>query len=376
MSVPPSHLYRREALRRGVDEATVDRVLELEEKIGAKGAFPVYTLNHLAQITGTSWRYLREIVTREVDPYLDISRPKQEGRTRQISSPEPVLMDVQRWILENILPACPVDPASYAYQRNRSILDCANRHLGARWLVKLDIHNFFDSILEDRVFSLFTEIGYPRLLSLELARLCTRPNPEISVHRRYDGYRGKAPYAVTLRGRLPQGGPTSGALANAVMFETDGELTALAQKRGLEYTRYSDDLTFSAGGEFSREQGTALISRVKGILERRGLELHQAKSRIVTPGARKVVLGLMLSEDQVRLMPEYKRRIEVHVRGVAKFGLIEHARHRRFASVLSMINHVDGCIAFAESIDSAFADNARDAWNEALKERGYVIDSS
>jgi RNA-directed DNA polymerase len=376
VSVPPSHLYRREALRLGRDEATVDRVLEVEASVAGNGAFPVYTLNHLAAITGASWRYLREIVSRKVDPYLDISRPKGDGSTRPISSPEPVLMDVQRWILREILPACRVDRASYAYQRDRSIVECANRHLGSRWLVKLDIHDFFDSIFEGQVFRLFVTIGYPRLLSLELARLCTRPNPETSIHRRHSRYRGKAPYAVNVRGRLPQGGPTSGALANAVMLDADAELRSLAQKRGLEYTRYSDDLTFSTGGDFSREQGTALISRVGGILERHGFALHRAKTRILPPGARKVVLGLLVGEDRVRLLPEFKRRIEVHVRGVAKFGVVEHARHRHFDSVLSMINHVDGCIAFAESVDAAFADNARERWSAALRAGGYTLGTS
>jgi hypothetical protein len=56
---------------------------------------------------------------------------------------------------------------------------------------------------------------------------------------------------------------------------------------------------------------------------------------------------------------------------VTKFGLAEHADHRHFDSVLSMINHVDGCIAFAASVEPKFAENLRDAWLAALSASGY-----
>lgn len=374
MNTPSPHLYRQQALARDRDPGTVDRVLEIESEIRARGAHPVFTLNHLAQLTGASWSYLREIIARRRDPYLSIDRPKRNGKTRPISSPEPVLMDVQRWILHNILSACGVHPSSYAYQRKRSILHCARAHLHSKWLVKMDIHDFFGSILERRVYPVFVNLGYPPLLSLELARLCTRSR---TLDWRQEGikeYRD-APYPVSPKARLPQGAPTSGALANAVMFDADASLDDLALSEGLVYTRYSDDLIFSAGPDFSRQRAAELIRRVAAILERREFSPHRTKSRVVPPGARHVVLGLLLAEGQVHLLPEFKRRVEVHIRGVAKFGAAEHARHRHFDSVFAMINHVDGCIAFADSVDSAFAGNARNAWNTALRECGYALDS-
>lgn len=372
MSVPSPHLYRQRALAQGRDPETVDRALEIENRTRTRGAHPVFTLNHLAQLTGASWTYLREIVARRRDPYLSIDRPKRNGKTRPISSPEPMLMDLQRWILHNVLSACEVHTSSYAYQRERSILHCAEAHLHSKWLVKMDIHDFFGSILERRVYSVFADFGYPPLLSLELARLCTRSRT-LDRKERDDEYHG-GPYPVSPKARLPQGAPTSGALANAVMFDADARLEDLAVSESLVYTRYSDDLVFSAGADFSRQRAAELIRRATAILERSGFSPHRTKTRVIPPGARHVVLGLLLAEGQVRLLPEFKRRVEVHIRGVAKFGAAEHARHRHFDSVLAMINHVDGCIAFAESIDSGFADNAREAWSAALRDSGYPLD--
>jgi RNA-directed DNA polymerase len=352
----------------------VNRALEIQSSLRAKGAYPVYTLAHLAQLTGAPWRYLRDVVARRRDPYLDIDRPKRDGRTRSISSPEPVLMDVQRWVLHHVLSACDVHPSSYAYQRHRSIVDCARMHLGARWLIKLDLHDFFETIHERRVYRIFRRLGYARLLSLELTRLCTRVAPSELIRRDYHKHRGKAPYSVNLEGRLPQGAPTSGALANAVAIGVDSMLSRLAQGQGLVYTRYSDDLVFSAGQDFSRGQAADVVGRASAILTSEGFTAHRAKTRVVPPGARHVILGLLVDDDRVRLMPEFKRRLEVHVRGVARFGLAEHAHHRGFDSVLSMIDHVDGCIAFAASVDPAFAKTMRDVWNAALRERGYPPD--
>jgi RNA-directed DNA polymerase len=374
VSGPPPHLYRRNALDLGRDVRTVKRALEIESRLRARGAYPVYTLGHLAQLTGAPWRYLRDVVTRRRDPYLDIERRKRDGRTRPISSPEPVLMDVQRWVLHRILAACDVHPSSYAYQRHRSIVDCARMHLGAKWLIKLDVHDFFETIRERRVYLIFRDLGYTRLLSLELTRLCTRAAPPELIRRDYHKYEGKAPYSVGPEGRLPQGAPTSGALANAVAIGVDSRLSRLARIRGLVYTRYSDDLVFSAAQNLSRDQAADPVRRASAILRTEGFSVHRAKTRIVPPGARHVILGLLVDEEQVRLLPEFKRRLEVHVRGVTKFGLVEHAHHRGFESVLSMIDHIDGCIAFAASVDRPFASNMRDTWNAALRSRGYPAD--
>jgi RNA-directed DNA polymerase len=119
------------------------------------------TLGELASRTGASSRYLREVISRRADPYDDITRPKKDGTTRPISSPEPVLMDVQRWLLKNVLRAAPAHHCSWAYQSGRSIVGCASEHIGARWLVKVDVHDFFGSIDEIRVYELFRRLQYP-----------------------------------------------------------------------------------------------------------------------------------------------------------------------------------------------------------------------
>jgi RNA-directed DNA polymerase len=275
------------------------------------------------------------------------------------------MMDVHRWLLHNALDACEVHESSWAYHSGRSAVRCAAKHIGARWIIKLDVHDFFGSVDEVSVFDIFEAIGYPRLLSFELARLCTRPRVPGVPYRR-----GRTPYPELLLGSLPQGAPTSGALANAAMRRVDTRLAKLAERRGLIYTRYSDDLVFSTAGAFHRSKAVALIEEVGAVLRADRFRPHRRKTRVLPPGARKIVLGLLVLEDRVALLGGFKRQLEVHVRGVREFGVQGHAKHRRYDSVFSMIAHVDGCISFARSVDRIFADRIDAEWRDALLAAG------
>ena len=117
--------------------------------------------------------------------------------------------------------------------------------------MKLDVHDFFASIDERQIFQVFTELGYGHLISFEMARLCTRPG----VGARHQIASGNsvppARYTVIKKyrtsaglGFLPQGSPTSGALANLVMRDIDMRITEAVAGTGIIYTRYADDIVF------------------------------------------------------------------------------------------------------------------------------------
>jgi RNA-directed DNA polymerase len=332
----------------------------------AAEAGPILSLRHLASLSGAPYLYLREVVQRQRDPYEDIYRPKQTGGTRRISAPEPVLMDVQRLILHRALSRDAGHRASYAYRKRRSIVMCARQHLGMRWMLKFDLHDFFGQVSEKRVWHEFQARGYSPLVSLELARICTRAPSALVRPSRTGRYQAIPSYDVHAVGWLPQGSPTSGALANAVATPLDADLQELAMTSGYVYTRYSDDLVLSSAGPFDRQAAKVTIGAVREVVRSRGFSLHHRKTRVVPPGARHVVLGLLVGEESVRLTPEFKRRVETHVRGVARFGLAEHVRHRKFHSVLSFVSHVDGCLAFALDVEPRWAAKVGEEWRTSL----------
>ncbi|PWF25743.1 reverse transcriptase family protein [Ancrocorticia populi] len=332
----------------------------------SKDPASVASLGELATLTETPYWYLRSIVERRTDPYMSLQRAKRGGGVRPISAPEPPLMHVQRWILHNVLDGLDEHSASYAYRRGRSIAHCAKAHVGARWLVKMDIHNFFGTVTEQRVYKVFRDLGYERLISLEMARLCTREEMKSSTRAPGFRYTAVPSYVSGTIGVLPQGAPTSGALANAVATRIDRALSGLLGDRGITYTRYSDDLTFSTRDGFDRVRASDLISQVTGVVQSCGFQVHKKKTHVVPPGARHVVLGLLVTENNVRLLPEIRRRIEQHVRGVEGFGVRHHADHRGFDDPSAMIGYVGGCLSFALSVDPDWAAPMYRRWMKAL----------
>lgn len=81
----------------------------------------------------------------------------------------------------------------------------------------------------------------------------------------------------------------------------------------------------------------------------------------------------MLAEQGVRLVPEFRSKLENHIRCVGKYGPAAHASARRFDSALSMINYVDGCLAFATDIEREWAREKTQRWLDALTKHGHPL---
>ncbi len=363
------HLYRRQGLEQGVPEQVLDAVLAAASGLRPPVLPSVVSLKHLAHQTGAPYGLLRKTVERTIDPYVEFSRSRRNGgRLRTISSPTPGLMHVQRWLLREILAQVPQHPASFAYERGKSALVAAERHLGAKWLLKFDLHNFFGSIDERQVYRVFKGLGYAPLPSFEMTRLCTRPIRG-SAHITppdADSYSISA-YRAGGIGVLPQGAPTSGALANMVAAGVDSRLSEYGMRQHLVYSRYADDIVLSSLAPFNRTIAESCVADVRRLIVRCGFTMHEKKTRVVPPGARQVILGLVLTPQGLRLRREVKSRIEAHVRGVEVFGLADHARHRRFESILGMIHHVDGLLAYATDVDPVYAQPLVSRWLEAVR---------
>lgn len=370
--MPSPHSYIQYGQSLGRDIGLLRRASSYQRDISATGAYPLLTLGHLARETDTEWGYLRSIVERQVQDYTAIRRMKRDGTFRAISAPMPTLMHVQRWILAHVLTGLPLHDAAFAYRRRLSIKHCAQEHVGARWLLKMDLHDFFGTVEESQVYAAFRSLGYPALLAFEMARICTKtvwPGRELPWLEN----RGVERYGNPYRGVLPQGAPTSGALANAAAYRLDVMLRGIADDNGLVYTRYSDDLTFSSLDRFNRASVPTLVARVERAIGLTGFQVHKKKTRVVPPGARKIVLGLMVAETGVRLVREFRSRIDNHIRCVSKYGPAAHAEARRFDSALSMINYIDGCLAFATDIEPDWAQDRTQRWESALRLSGHPV---
>ena len=335
----------------------------------------ILSLAHLAHLADVNLDMLTNVVARRDDLYRVFRVKKRAApggvtaprRFRTICVPAPGLMRVQRWIAQNILNVVSPHGASFAFQPKKDLLGAAQRHAGCRWLLKMDVVNFFELVTERQVNNVFRSLGYGPLISFELARLCTRlPLGEHPV--RLLGTVGKIgllPYARTFQGHLPQGAPTSPMLANLAMRELDSALETLGERLGWTYTRYADDLAFSTIREFSRGRALALAAHVGRELTVHGLTPNQQKTAVTPPGARKILLGVLVDRERPHLSKEFRNNIETHLYALthSKIGASAHRSRRGFASIIGMRKHIAGLIAFAHQVDKSYAARLYDTFN-------------
>lgn len=359
MSSWTPHSFRTTATAQGVPADAIQKLVEEGERLRLKGVPVIFTLGHLAAICDVPYKYLRDIVSRKFDPYKVFNIRKRSGGYRQITVPEAALMRVQRWIHENILAAARVSPISTAFSAGSGPVKNAEQHSGSRWLVKVDVKSFFESISERQVFRAFRALGYPALLSFELTRLCTRfPSGESKRNQRRWRTNDRAydiePYMTQIVGHLPQGAPTSPMLANLVCAGLDLRLMELARKHGGVITRYADDIVFSAT-QCDRLRGKLLIKEITVALAALGFKRNETKTHVVPPSARRVVTGLLVDSETPRLTKAFRDKLRMHLFHARTKGIRIHCERRKFRSLIGFREHLRGLIAYASQVDMEYA---------------------
>lgn len=221
--------------------------------------------------------------------YRRFQIPKKTGGFRQISAPMYRLKDAQYWVLQHILDKVALNEAAHGFVAARSIVSNASPHVGAGVVINLDLQNFFPTITFPRVKGMFRKLGYSESAATILGLLCTEPDiDEVELD-------GESWFVAAGDRFLPQGAPTSPAVTNILCRKMDRRLQGLAQKLGFTYTRYADDLSFSATGE-GEKKVNLLLKFVRQIIENEGFTLHPEKTRIMRTGRRKEVTGIVVND--------------------------------------------------------------------------------
>ncbi|HVK16971.1 MAG TPA: reverse transcriptase domain-containing protein [Fimbriiglobus sp.] len=276
---------------KGVSALLNDRTSDADKLTAAR--LPVlHTPADLAAALGLSIPRLRwlcyhtEAATRI--HYVQFEVPKRSGGTRTLSAPHTTLATVQDWVLGSILAKLPTEEPAHGFVPGRSTLTNAAPHAGKDVVVNLDLEGFFPSIGFARVRHLFRRLGYSGAVATLLALVCTE------CPRKRVVYAGTPYFVATGPRGLPQGACTSPALSNQIARKLDRRFVGLAAKLGLTYTRYADDLTFSAGPGF-REKVGYLIARVRHVAEDEGFAVNPKKTRVQRPESRQSVTGLVVN---------------------------------------------------------------------------------
>ena len=227
--------------------------------------------------------------------YRKVKLPKKDGGYRSLSIPDEVLKSIQKRIAEVLLIHTPVSRYAKGYRFGSSTLRNAKHHVGKQVVLKLDILHFFDSIRYSTVKDIvFPEEVYAEPLRILLTMLCYHKDA------------------------LPQGAPSSPAITNIILYEFDEQIGQWCRDRGVAYTRYCDDMTFS--GDFDP---TEVVHFVRLELKKIGFLLNEQKTKIQRPGQQQTVTGIVVNE-KLSVPADYRRKLRQELYYCRKFGIQEH----------------------------------------------------
>jgi RNA-directed DNA polymerase len=239
--------------------------------------------------------------------------PKPSGSLRLIEAPKPRLKQLQRRLLDEILFHIPPHDAAHGFRPGRSVMSFVAPHVGQTVVLKMDLKDFFVSITSTQVMSIYLTAGYPDGVARLLAGLCTntvalaaskKAGPlEVGATGSPTGWQARRLYRQP---HLPQGAPTSPALANLVAHRLDARLAGLAMAANARYTRYADDLVFSGGESFARSIGRFPI-HVAAIALEEGFAVQHQKTRVMRQGVRQRAAGVVINQKMNSTRDDYDR---------------------------------------------------------------------
>jgi RNA-directed DNA polymerase len=267
---------------------------------------------------------------------------------RKIYVPSRQLSFIQNRIRHGLLLQIPVEDCVHGFVRGRGIVTNAQAHARRRclWIMNLDLKDFFPGINFARVVGLFRSLfNLSSGTAAHLARLTT-----------YDNH-------------LCQGFCTSPDLANFVAWKLDRRLMGLANKQGIVYTRYADDLTFSS--ENRKPRPPVIRDIVRSIVEDEGFRLNEEKAAIMSVGRRQLVTGLVVSEHGINIPRRIRRLLRSAIHHWPQQTEERRASIRGWVSYLHAIDPL-----LATRLLAAIDEDETRTWTRGVSTRPFSHDIS
>ena len=284
---------------------------EGNEKLKAK----FYNLSNRSSVAGMleipekSLRYFLYAKKPE-NLYCSFTVPKKNGKPREINAPNKELKAIQRKLAYILNLVYHIKPSAYGFVQGKGIKENAKKHVKKKVILNIDLKDFFSQIHFGRVRGML--ISKPYSIGVEAATV-------IAQLACYDG-------------KLPQGAPSSPILTNMICSPLDTQLTRLAKKYGLVYTRYADDITFS---NYNHNLPKAIIKgeldnlvlgrELEKVLKKNSFTVNPEKIFLNNCTVRQEVTGLVVNKFP-NIKREYIKELRAIIHNCSKEGIYETAQ--------------------------------------------------
>jgi RNA-directed DNA polymerase len=251
---------------------------------GPQGSGTILDREGLAQALNVTPRKLRFLLYKvpAESRYRTFEIGKRGGGVRQILAPIPPLKELQAKVAALLETKYTPRSCVYGYVKQRNILQNARRHQGKRWVLRIDLENFFPSINFGRVRGMLMAkpFEFAEEVATTIAQLCCHEN------------------------QLPQGSPASPTISNIICRGLDNTLAKLAREQKCTYTRYCDDIVFSTQlRKFPQSlarltsTGTVVIGpELRAAIEDHGFAINKGKLHLRSKMQRQMVTGLVVND--------------------------------------------------------------------------------
>lgn len=301
----------------------------------------------LARLLGIDPVFMtRVIYIRNTDNlYSQFTIKKKNGSDRHISAPDPELKEIQSRLsdllqdcLNNIRENSKEDNNfSHGFERNRSIITNAEKHKSKKWVLNIDLSNFFDEFNFGRVRGYFLK-NKNFSLNTELSTLIAK----IACHQ----------------DKLPQGSPCSPVITNLILVSLDRRLSNLCNRVGCTYTRYADDITISTNKkEFPRniikshnENSIDLNKKFLKEIISSGFQINLNKLRLFDRKCRQEVTGLTVNRF-VNVDNKYAKKIRAMAHSLFTKGGYTLTDKKTREQRAGNINELGGMLSFIDYVD-------------------------
>lgn len=294
---------------------------QVNKSIENLGGRPILSLRDLEFRLGEDRATLRALAMNsqtEYKPFQQSKAPKpfqrvvKVGKVREIDNPSKELKRVQKKILKRLLWPVKLPYFLFGAVSARSVKEHAAEHLGQQTIVKMDVKGYYPSVTSRHVYSVWSDtLRYSPPIAKLLTQLTT-----------YDWH-------------LPQGAPTSPALANLFLASIYGPVLDACSEMDVIPTAWVDDLIFSGG------RARSVMELVRQTLAANGFKMSAKKRIILTWEDPKVITGIRLGAGRTRAPREKLHDIRAAIHKL-EIGLIGKRERKQYLSKLTgRINHIE-----------------------------------
>lgn len=283
-------------------------------------------IRKISEISGILPEKVASIATTAPLRYKEFKIRKKNGGERVVSQPAREVKLIQRALQEIIEPTLPFHECIAAYRIGDSIKKNALRHSNSRFLLKMDLVNFFPSITEFDITSHLDKYCGNNLNPAEVAAIsyicCKAENRRRPL-------------------KLCIGAPSSPWISNSVFFDIDTVIHGITSELGVTYSRYADDLTFSCMEKDVLGSLPAMIEKAISDADYPNVSINKKKTIHASRASNRTVTGVVITPNGSLSAGRDRKRLVMAMHHRMTLNLLNDEQKEELEGLINFIEHIE-----------------------------------